>query len=101
MYYNVYQYDNGPYEEEDENESLDEDESLDENRRSCHCNNDLCLRALIGLETAGLTFRMKQYSTSYSSHICYDYDSLFCFWVLEKRLTQENCFLFCKKYEKE
>ena len=22
----------------------------------------------------------------------------FCFWVFEKRLTQENCFLFCKKY---
>ena len=21
-----------------------------------------------------------------------------CFWVFEKRLTQENCFLFCKKY---
>ena len=27
-----------------------------------------------------------------------DYDSSFCFWVFEKRLTQENCFLFCKKY---
>ena len=26
-----------------------------------------------------------------------NYDSSFCFWVLEKRLTQ-NCFLFCKKY---
>ena len=26
------------------------------------------------------------------------YDSSFCFWVFEKRLTQENCFLFCKKY---
>ena len=23
-------------------------------------------------------------------------DSSFCFWVFEKRLTQENCFLFCK-----
>ena len=22
----------------------------------------------------------------------------FCFWVFEKRLTQGNCFLFCKKY---
>ena len=22
----------------------------------------------------------------------------FCFWVLEKRLTHKNCFLFCKKY---
>ena len=29
------------------------------------------------------------------------HDSSFCFWVLEKRLTQENCFLFCTKYEKE
>ena len=26
------------------------------------------------------------------------YDSSFCFWVFEKKLTQENCFLFCKKY---
>ena len=30
-----------------------------------------------------------------------NYDSSFCFWVFEKRLAQENCFLFCKKYEKE
>ena len=28
------------------------------------------LRAFIGVETAALTFRTKQYSTSYSSHIC-------------------------------
>ena len=27
--------------------------------------------AFIGVETAALTFRTKQYSTSYSSHICY------------------------------
>ena len=27
-----------------------------------------------------------------------NYDSSFCFWVFEKRLIQENCFLFCKKY---
>ena len=27
-----------------------------------------------------------------------NYDSSFCFWVFEKRLTQENCFIFCKKY---
>ena len=27
-----------------------------------------------------------------------NYDSSFCFWVFEKRLTQENCFLFCKNY---
>ena len=26
-----------------------------------------------------------------------NYDSSFCFWLFE-RLTQENCFLFCKKY---
>ena len=31
----------------------------------------ISLRALIGVETAVLTFRTKQYSTSYSSHICY------------------------------
>ena len=30
------------------------------------------LRASIGVETAVLTFRTKQYSTSYSSYICYD-----------------------------
>ena len=30
------------------------------------------LRAFIGVETAALTFRTKQYSTSYSSHICYN-----------------------------
>ena len=27
-----------------------------------------------------------------------NYDSSFCFWVFEKRLTQKNCFLFCEKY---
>ena len=27
-----------------------------------------------------------------------NYDSSFCFWVFEKRLTQKNCFLFCKNY---
>ena len=27
-----------------------------------------------------------------------NYDLSFCFWVFEKRLTQKNCFLFCKKY---
>ena len=27
-----------------------------------------------------------------------NHTSSFCFWVFEKRLTQENCFLFCKKY---
>ena len=27
-----------------------------------------------------------------------NYDSSFCFWVFEKRLTQKNCFLLCKKY---
>ena len=26
------------------------------------------------------------------------YDSSFCFWVFEKKLTQKNCFLSCKKY---
>ena len=29
------------------------------------------LRAFIGVETAALTFRTKQYSTGYSSYICY------------------------------
>ena len=28
-----------------------------------------------------------------------NYDSSFCFWVFEKRLTQRNCFLFRKKYD--
>ena len=27
-----------------------------------------------------------------------NYDSSFCFWVFKKRLTQEKCFLICKKY---
>ena len=27
-----------------------------------------------------------------------NYDSSFCFWLFEKRLTQDNRFLFCKKY---
>ena len=27
-----------------------------------------------------------------------NYDSSFFFWVFEKRLTQENCFFFCKRY---
>ena len=38
------------------------DVRLDRNRQ---------LRTFIGVETAALTFRTKQYSTSYSSHICY------------------------------
>ena len=42
-YYNVYQYDNGPYEEEDESDSSGEDDEWDENCRSCLCNDDLCL----------------------------------------------------------
>ena len=29
-----------------------------------------------------------------------NYDSSFCFGYFEKRLTQENCLLFYKKYEK-
>ena len=29
-----------------------------------------------------------------------NYHLSFCFWVFEKKLTQENCFLFCEKYEK-
>ena len=33
--------------------------------------NIVILRAFIGVETAALTFRTKQYTTSYSSHICY------------------------------
>ena len=32
---------------------------------------EMVLRTFIGVETAALTFRTKQYSTSYSSHICY------------------------------
>ena len=52
-YYSVYQYDNGPYKEEDENNSSEEDESSDEdnewdeNFRSCHCNDDFCLSRVI------------------------------------------------------
>ena len=48
-YYSVYQYDDGLYEEEDENdspeedESSDEDDEWDEDRRSCPCNDDVCL----------------------------------------------------------
>ena len=36
-----------------------------------NCHPRTSLRAFIGVETAALTFRTKQYSTSYSSHICY------------------------------
>ena len=39
-----------------------------------HCNLQLymtALRTFIGVETAALTFRTKQYRTGYSSHICY------------------------------
>ena len=32
---------------------------------------NLHLRGFIGVETTALTFRTKQYSTNYSSHICY------------------------------
>ena len=47
-YYSVYQYDNRPYEEDEndsseEDESSDEDDEWDEHRRRCRCNDDLCL----------------------------------------------------------
>ena len=59
-YNNVYQYENGPYEEDednsseeddssekdessDEDKSSDKDDEWDENHRSCHCNDDPCL----------------------------------------------------------
>ena len=44
-YYSVYQYDNGPYEEDplEEDKSSDEDDEWHENHRSCHCNDDHCL----------------------------------------------------------
>ena len=47
-YCNVYQYDNGPYKEDEddspeEDKSSDEDDEWDENRRSYHCNDDFCL----------------------------------------------------------
>ena len=48
-YYSTYQYDSGPYEEEeyypseDELFDDDEDDELNENRRSCSCNDDFCL----------------------------------------------------------
>ena len=35
------------------------------------CTRKLLLREFIGVETTALTFRTKQYSTIYSSHICY------------------------------
>ena len=41
------------------------------NGLSIPCGLLFLLRAFIGMETAALTFRTKQYSTSYSSHICY------------------------------
>ena len=46
-YYSTYQYDIGPYEEEEyypsEDELFDDDDELNENRRSCSCNDDFCL----------------------------------------------------------
>ena len=40
-------------------------------KREIKCQISVTLRAFIDVETAALTFRMKQYSTSYSNHICY------------------------------
>ena len=47
----------------------------------------------VSFQLENVPFNIKSYR--------FDYDTSFCFWVFEKRLTQENCFLFCKKYEKK
>ena len=38
---------------------------------SQRCRLTYFIKGFIGVETAALTFRTKQYSTSYGSHICY------------------------------
>ena len=54
-----------------------------------------CLRAFIGVETAALTFRTKQYSISYSSHICYG-KRFFNDFILNHNTTalMHNCLKF-------
>ena len=58
----------------------------------------------ISFQLENVPFNIKSYRFECNNcNVCSqtNYDSSFCFWVFEKRLTQENCFLFCKKYKKE
>ena len=67
--------------------------------------------SLHGMKINQLSFQLENVPFNIKSYIALNailqcmftgnYDSSFCFWVFEKRLTQENCLLFCKKYEKE
>ena len=51
------------------------------------------LRTFIGVETSALIFRTKQYSTSYSSHICYDKRFHNDFFLNHHRIALVNNFL--------
>ena len=69
-YYTTYQYDSGPYEEdeyypsEDELFDNDEDHELNENCRSCSCNDDFCLSRV---SSTGRYSHMSKYD---EDHVC-------------------------------
>ena len=67
------------------------------------------LRGKIMVRSLTVSFQLENVPFNIKSFECNDCSAClqtimipsFCFWVFEKRLIQENCLLFCKKYEKE
>ena len=74
-YHSTYQYDSGPYEEEDEDESSDKsldelsddewDDEWDRNHRSCSCDDDFCLSRV---SSTGQYSHLLKYD---ENHICW------------------------------
>ena len=56
------------------------------------------LNGLLKLENVPFNILSYRFECNDAMHLHSNYDSSSCFWVFEKRLTQKNCFLFCKKY---
>ena len=57
------------------------------------------LSSLFSITKRTVWYQVVPFCMQWSQCIFADnYDTSFCFRVFEKRLTQVNCFLFCKKY---
>ena len=55
---------------------------------------------MVSFQLENVPFNIQSYSFECNDACMFtdNYDSSYCFWVFEKRLIQNNCFLFCKKY---
>ena len=61
--------------------------------------NQLILTVSFQLENVSFNIQLYRFECDDAMHVPADnYDSSLCFWLFKKRLTQENCFLICKKY---